>query len=62
VGEIEMEIREKIDENALILSVAPKSNVPNTIGLQVSIHNHKNNSPIREILENIQGVRFVVEE
>ncbi len=62
VGAIEMEIRQKIDENALILTVSPKSNVPNTIGLQVSIHNHKIDRPIREILENIPGIRFVVEE
>ena len=64
LGNITEEIKEKIDSDALIESVPPKSNVPNTIGFYVTITNH-NNIKINEIREQIgkfEGVRFCISE
>ena len=64
LGNITEEIKEKIDSDALVESVPPKSNVPNTIGFYVTITNH-NNIKINEIREQIgkfEGVRFCISE
>ena len=62
VGDIADYIRKVIDKNAIVVSVSPKSNVPSTIGLQVSIHSQQKDTSLRPILENMDGVRFAVEE
>ena len=64
VGSISDEIKEKIDSDALIESVLPKSNVPDTIGFYVTVTNNNNIkvNEIRNQIEKINGVRFCISE
>ncbi len=55
--EIIAQIYKKIDEEALIESVPPKSNVPNSMGLYVTVSN-TNSAETLEIIEEIDGIRF----
>lgn len=55
-------IRDLIDCDALIESVSPKSNVPNTIGLYVTVSNPKSVQNVKEQIEQIKGVRFSLVE
>lgn len=64
VGEIIDEIKENIDSDALIESVPPKSNVPDSLGFYVTVTNN-NNIKINEIrnrIGEIEGVRFCINE
>lgn len=57
------EIRGSIDEEALIESIAPKSNVPNSIGLYVTVsYNKPVVKEIRQQIEEIPGVRFSISD
>ncbi len=59
--EIIDKIRNDIDSDALIESVAPKSNVPNSMGLYVTVSNLS--SPERlKMIDEIEGVRFSLGE
>ena len=64
VGSISDEIKEKIDSDALIESVPPKSNVPDTIGFYVTVTNNNNIkvNEIRNQIGKINGVRFCISE
>lgn len=55
-------IRNEIDGDSLIEPVAPKSNVPNTIGMYVTIADPKFADDIKDKIDKIDGVRFSVLE
>ena len=64
IGDIADEIRENIDSDALIESVPPKSNVPESLGFYVTI-SYSSNVNVKEIrnqINSIAGVRFSVSE
>lgn len=58
INAITSTIYNEIDSDALIESVSPKSNVPNTIGLYVTVSNPKSVQQIKEKIDQIDGVRF----
>lgn len=62
VGAVAENIRKELDENATIVPATPRSNVPNTIGFHINVHNNEHCSHARQLLENMEGVRFCVEE
>lgn len=55
-------IYNEIDSEALIESVSPKSNVPNSIGLYVTVSNPKTVQSVKEQIDKIDGVRFSLAE
>lgn len=55
-------IYNEIDSDALIESVPPKSNVPNTIGLYVTVSNPKSVDEVKAQIDKINGVRFSLVE
>lgn len=62
INKITDTIRNQIDADAYIESVSPKSNVPNTIGLYVTVSNYKSAKDIKEKIDKIEGVRFSLAE
>lgn len=62
VGAVADNIRKELDENATIVPATPKSNVPNTIGFYITVHNNEHCNHARQLLENMDGIRFCVEE
>lgn len=64
IGNIADVIRVNIDSDALIESVPPKSNVPNSLGFYVTITNNNNIkvNEIRNQILNIEGVSFAISE
>lgn len=64
IGNITDKIKNEIDYDALIESVSPKSNVPNTIGFYVTITNNSNVkvNEIRKQIGKFEGVRFCISE
>lgn len=55
-------IRNDIDAEALIESISPKSNIPNTIGLYITVSNPKSVNNVKEQIDQIDGVRFSIAE
>ncbi len=62
IGDIIDAIRTDIDNEAVIESVPPKSNVANSIGLLVTVTNNKPVGEIRQQIEAISGVRFSISD
>ncbi len=62
INDITSTIYNEIDSDALIESVPPKSNVPNTIGLYVTVSNPKSVEEVKEQIDKISGVRFSLVE
>lgn len=62
INDITSTIYNEIDSDALIESVPPKSNVPNTIGLYVTVSNPKSVGEVKEQIDKIIGVRFSLVE
>lgn len=62
VGDIIDQIRTEIDREAAIESLPPKSNVANSIGLFLTLANDKSANEIRQLIEEIPGVRFSISD
>ena len=62
IGNITDYIRNELDSEALIEATAPKSNVPNTIGLYITVSDFKSASELRRQINEIEGVRFSISE
>lgn len=62
VGVIIDTIRQEIDKEAIVESVQPKSNVPNSLGLYITVTKPKNSKSIREKIDQIKGVRFSISD
>lgn len=62
INDITSTIYNEIDSDALIESVPPKSNVPNTIGLYVTVSNPRSVGEVKEQIDKISGVRFSLVE
>ncbi len=62
ISDITNKILNEIDKDALIESVSPKSNVPNSIGLYITVSDPKSVNEIREKIDEIEGVRFSLTE
>lgn len=64
IGNIIDEIKNNIDSDALIESVSPKSNVPNSLGFYITVTNNNNLKidEIRDKIGEIDGVRFSINE
>ena len=62
VGVIIDTIRQEIDKEAIVESVQPKSNVPNSLGLYITVTKPKNSKSIREKIDQIKGIRFSVSD
>lgn len=62
VGDIIDNIRDTIDSDALIESVPPKSNTPNSIAFYLSVSNNNNVKEIRDRVQGISGVIFSITE
>ncbi len=55
-------IHKDIDSDALVEGIAPKSNIPNTIALHVTVSNPKSVEQIKNQIDEIKGVRFSIVE
>lgn len=53
-------IQKEIDSEAIVEAVQPKSNVPNSVGLYITITKPKNSKSIGEKFDQIKGIRFSV--
>ncbi len=53
-------IQKEIDSEAIVEAVQPKSNVPNSVGLYITITKSKNSKSIGEKIDQIKGIRFSV--
>lgn len=62
INDITYVIRTDIDPEALVESVTPKSNVPNTIGMYVTVSNPKSVNNVKDKIDEIDGVRFSLAE
>ncbi len=62
IGNITDFIRNELDSEALIEATTPKSNVPNTIGLYITVSDFKSASEFRRQINEIEGVRFSISE
>lgn len=62
INHITYVISTDIDPEALIESVAPKSNVPNTIGMYVTVSDPKSVNSVKDKIDEIDGVRFSLAE
>lgn len=62
ISDITNVIMNEIDSEALIESVSPKSNVPNSLGLYITVSKPSSVQQIRERIEQIDGVRFSLVE
>lgn len=62
INDITNIIYTQIDSDALIESISPKSNVPNSIGLYITVSNPKSVQQIKEQIDQIDGVRFSLTE
>ncbi len=62
IGNITDYIRNELDSEALIEATPPKSNVPNTIGLYVTVSDFKSAGELRQQINEIEGVRFSISE
>ena len=60
VSEIIDQIRNNIDEDAIVESIPPKSNVPNSLGLYITVTKQKHSEKIRGKLDQIKGIRFSI--
>jgi len=61
VSEIIEKIR-ALDPEAVIEAVEPKSNVPNSLGLYITIAKSKTAKQIREQIDEIKGIRFSISD
>ncbi|MBQ6717811.1 MAG: MgtC/SapB family protein [Clostridia bacterium] len=62
INDITSTIYNEIDSEALIEPVPPKSNMPNTIGLYVTVSNPKSVDEVKAQIDKISGVRFSLVE
>ena len=62
IGDITDKIINEIDPEALIESVSPKSNIPNTIGLYVTVSNPSTVDDVKNLISEIKGIRFALSE
>lgn len=62
IGDIADCVLENIDNEAVIESVPPKSNIANSIGLLITVTNNKPKKEIRQQIEEISGVRFSISD
>lgn len=56
------EIRDKLDRDAFIESVPPKSNISNTIGVYVTVSNIRTVEEIKKQIDEINGIVFWILE
>lgn len=62
VGDIIDKIKKDIDPDALIEALTPKSNIPNTIAIYVTISSQKSVEEIKNQINEIKGVIFSIVE
>ena len=62
VGNVVEKVRKDIDPESLIESIPPKSNVPNSIGVYVTISNRRVAEMIKKEISELDGVRFIILE
>ena len=60
VNDIIDQIRNNIDSDAIVESVPPKSNVPNSLGLYITVTKQKYSEKIRGKFDQIKGIRFSI--
>ena len=62
IGGIIDKIQNEIDPDAIIETISPKSNIPNTIAFYVTVSNPKSVEEIKNQINKIKGVMFSVSE
>ena len=62
INDILDKVKNELDPEALIETVAPKSNVSNTVGLYVTVSNLRTVEEIKNHIEDIDGIVFWVME
>ncbi len=62
MGALIGQIKKEVDEEAAVEPLSPKSNVPNTIALYITVTNSSNVLETREKVASLPGVRFAMEE
>ena len=62
INDILDEIRNELDNDAIIETVSPKSNVANTIGIYVTVSNIRTVDEIKEHIDGIDGIVLWVME
>lgn len=60
VSDIIDQIRETIDLDAIVEAIPPKSNVPNSLGLHITVTKQKHSEKIRSKIDKIKGIRFSI--
>lgn len=62
VGDIIDQIRDTLDKDAIVESVEAKSNIPNSLGLYITVAKTKTVKQVREHIDKIKGVRFSISD
>ena len=62
MGELIGRIKKEVDEEAVVEPLSPKSNVPNTIALYITVTNSFNVAETRNKVASLPGIRFAMEE
>lgn len=60
VGFVLDKVREEIDSEVLVEPVSPKSNLSDSIGMYMTISSPKYNTDAKELLNNIEGIKFII--
>ena len=60
VSDIIDQIRDNIDLDAIVEAIPPKSNVPNSLGLHITVTKQKHSEKIRGKIDQIKGIRFSI--
>lgn len=60
IGNVIDTIRDEIDNDAIIESTEPKSNVANSLGFYIAVTNNVPAKQLRETINKIKGVRFSI--
>ncbi len=62
IGDIADKIRENLPGDILVETINPKSNIPESIGLYITVSGKKAKVELRKDVEIIEGIRFAVSE
>lgn len=62
INDVLDKVKEELDPDALVETVAPKSNVSNTVGVYVTVSNLRTVEEIKSHIEDIDGIIFWIME
>ncbi len=62
IGDIADELRATLPDDILVETINPKSNIPESIGLYITVSGKKAKPSLRKDVEIIDGIRFAISE